>query len=116
MEILYRFGDKDLRIIVLEHRAGDGRVLKRVVDAEHGGAGAGHLRAVGAVGVHHGADIIDIEMLLHNDGLKHVAQAAADTEQIALLQIQLHRLLIRPLFDERLVERLIQLRRGDGWL
>ena len=39
---------------------------------------------------------------------------AADAEQIALLEVQLHDLLIRTLFDERLVERLIQLRRGDG--
>ena len=53
-------------------------------------------------------------MLLHDDRLKHVAQAAADAEQIALLEVQLHDLLIRTLFDERLVERLIQLRRGDG--
>ena len=53
-------------------------------------------------------------MLLHDDGLKHVAHAAADAEQIALLEVQLHGLLIGPLFDERLIKRLIQLRRGDG--
>ena len=111
---LYGLCQENLTVFILEHRAGDGRVFKRIVDAEHGGAGAGHLRTVRAVGVHHGADIIDVEMLLHDDRLKHVAQAAADAEQIALLEVQLHDLLIRTLFDERLVERLIQLRRGDG--
>ena len=63
---LYRCAQKYLRIFLLEHHAGDAGILERVVDTEYGGTGAGHLRAIRAIGNHHGADIVDVEMLLQH--------------------------------------------------
>ena len=53
-------------------------------------------------------------MLLHDDRLKHIAETSADTQQLALLQVGLHGLVVRALLDETLVELSVKLRRGHG--
>ena len=57
-------------------------------------------------------------MLLHDDRLKHIAETSADTQQLALLQVGLHGLVVGMLLNEALVELPVKLRRGYGevWL
>ena len=53
-------------------------------------------------------------MLLHHERFKHVSEASANAEQLALLEVCHHGLLVRTLFDELPVNGAEQLRRGNG--
>ena len=71
---LYILCQENLRIILLEHHAGNRRRLERIKNTEHRRAAARHESAVCAIGHEDGLDVIQLRVRGDRDLLKDVAK------------------------------------------
>ena len=114
MPELYRFGNIDVRIVLFQHTAHHGGVLKAGQNGKNRGTGACHLLRQRAVAVADGLDVIQFQMLRRDHRVKDVVYVLRHLPQISGQQCAFHGLIVRAVGNRHGVDFPVQLRRGHG--